>query len=324
VRRRWWPAVRLLGGAAILVLVVVRLGSGAFLDAFRTVDGWSLSVAAAVALLTTVCCAWRWSLVARGLGVGVPLPAAVAAYYRSQFLNTTLPGGVLGDLHRAVRSGRDAGDVGRGIRAVAWERGAGQVVQVVLAAAVLLLLPSPVRAGGPVVAGALLLAVLVGVLGVVLVARTTPRTALRPGSSPWGRAATTALGDLHDGLLTRRAWPGIVVASAVVVAGHVATFVIAARAAGTTVSLVRMLPLALLVLLAAALPTNIAGWGPREGAAAWAFSAAGLPAADGVAVAVVYGVLALVASLPGAAVLVAGRLGRDRATVGRRAGAAHG
>jgi len=320
VTRRWWPAVRLLGGAAILVLLLVRLGIGAFVAAFRRVDGWSLAAAAAVALLTTVCCAWRWSLVARGLGVDVPLPAAVAAYYRSQFLNATLPGGVLGDVHRAVRSGRDAGDVGRGIRAVAWERGAGQAVQVVLAAAALLLLPSPDRAGLPLAAGALLLAALVAGLGVVLLARRMRRR----GSTRWGRIATTALADLRDGLLARRSWPGIVVASAVVVAGHVATFVVAARAAGTTLSLVRMLPLALLVLLAAALPTNIAGWGPREGAAAWAFSMAGLHAAEGVAVAVVYGVLVLVATLPGAAVLVAARLPRERRRFGRPAGAAHG
>ncbi len=39
--------------------------------------------------------------------------------------------------------------------------------------------------------------------------------------------------------------------------------------------------------------------------AAWAFSAAGLGAAQGVATAVVYGAMVLVASLPGAGVLVA-------------------
>ena len=66
-----------------------------------------------------------------------------------------------------------------------------------------------------------------------------------------------------------------------------------------------MLPLALLVLLAAALP-NIGGWGPREGVTAWAFAAAGLGASRGVATAVVYGVMVFVASLPGAAVLVGG------------------
>ena len=36
---------------------------------------------------------------------------AVAAYYRSQFLNLTLPGGVAGDVHRAVRHGREIGRI---------------------------------------------------------------------------------------------------------------------------------------------------------------------------------------------------------------------
>jgi hypothetical protein len=50
---------------------------------------------------------------------------------------------------------------------------------------------------------------------------------------------------------------------------------------------------------------NIGGWGPREGVTAWAFAAAGLGASRGVATAVVYGVMVLVATLPGAGVLLA-------------------
>ncbi len=64
-----------------------------------------------------------------------------------------------------------------------------------------------------------------------------------------------------------------------------------------------MLPIALLVMLVMVLP-SVGGWGPREGVTAWAFGAAGLGASQGVATAVVYGVMVLVASLPGAAVLV--------------------
>ncbi|MDT4909602.1 MAG: hypothetical protein QOI69_2843, partial [Pseudonocardiales bacterium] len=109
--------VRLVGGAAILAVLVWHLGTAPFLDGIGRVDGGALAAAAGITVLTTVCCAWRWSLVARGLGVAISLPAAVAAYYRSQFLNTTLPGGVLGDVHRAVSHGRDAGDVVRGLRA---------------------------------------------------------------------------------------------------------------------------------------------------------------------------------------------------------------
>ena len=66
------------------------------------------------------------------------------------------------------------------------------------------------------------------------------------------------------------------------------------------------MPLALLVLVAMGIPANVAGWGPREGVAAWVFAAAGLGASEGVAVAVVYGVLVFVASLPGAVVLLLG------------------
>ncbi|MEP6762035.1 MAG: lysylphosphatidylglycerol synthase transmembrane domain-containing protein [Sporichthyaceae bacterium] len=302
--RTLWAWARVLGGAAILALLVWRLGTGPFLDGVRTIDGWSLAAAAGIAVLTTVCSAWRWCLVARGLGVGLPLTMAIAAYYRSQFLNTMLPGGVLGDVHRGVRHGRGVDDVGRGLRAVAWERSAGQVVQVVLTMLVLLALPSPVRSSMPVLSAA----VVAGALGAVLLSRALPRS----GPSRWARTLRAAGADIRNGLLAPRAWPGIVLASAVVVGGHTATFLIAARTAGSTASPARMLPLALLVLLATGVPTNVAGWGPREGAAAWAFGAAGLGVGQGVATAVVYGVMGIVASLPGAVVLVAVWLHRDR------------
>ena len=290
--------------AATLAVLVWRVGTGPFLDGLRAVDGGALAAASGLAVLTTVCCAWRWRIVARGLGVDLPLGTAVAAYYRSLFLNVTLPGGVVGDVHRGISHGRDTSDVGRGLRAVAWERSAGQVVQVVLTVAVLLVLPSPVHAVVP------------------LVGARPPRGGRRasrwrracgpPPAGPGGhgcaapRPATCA-----TALLARRAWPAIALASALVVAGHAATFLIAARTAGATAPPSRMLPLALLVMLAAALP-NVGGWGPREGVTAWAFAAAGLGASLGVTTAVVYGVMVFVASLPGAAVLVAAELGSPR------------
>src|SRR5204863_2368711 len=147
-------------------------------DGLRTVDGAALAAAAGLAMLTTVCCAWRWRIVARGLGVDLPLGTAVAAYYRSIFLNVTLPGGVVGDVHRGISHGRDTSDVGRGLRAVAWERSAGQVVQMVLTVAVLLVLPSPVRASMPLVA----LALLAAAGGIALTARARPAVGRVGGS----------------------------------------------------------------------------------------------------------------------------------------------
>jgi hypothetical protein len=88
---------------------------------------------------------------------------------------------------------------------------------------------------------------------------------------------------------------------------------VAARAAGSTASLLRLAPLMLLALLAMSLPVNIGGWGPREGVTAWAFGAAGLSAGQGLTIAVAYGLFAFVAALPGAVVLIARATSRMRA-----------
>jgi uncharacterized membrane protein YbhN (UPF0104 family) len=107
-----------------------------------------------------------------------------------------------------------------------------------------------------------------------------------------------------------RAWPVVVVASVLAVSGYVFTFVVATRSVGVDLSLAHLVPLALLLLLAMSIPFNVAGWGPREGVAAWAFAAVGLGASVGVSAAVVYGVMSFVGTLPGAVVLVGSWLRR--------------
>ena len=296
--RRWLsPAV----AAAMLAVVVWRLGTGPFVAGLEAVDARALLAAAGLFFVATVCSAWRWAVVSRGLGVRLSLPAAVAAYYRAVFLNLMLPAGVAGDVHRGVAHGREVHDVSRGLRAVWWERAAGQVVQVALTIAVLLVLPSPVRSAMPFVA----LAAIVVVLGLVLAGRVS----MTGARSRWTRLRGTVVADVRNGVLRRSALPVVLLASVVVFAAHLATFLVAARTAGVDAPLSRLLPLALLALLAMVLP-SIAGWGPREGATAWVFAAAGLGAAQGAATAVVYGVMVLGASLPGAVVLLAGWLPR--------------
>jgi uncharacterized membrane protein YbhN (UPF0104 family) len=302
VTRSIWAWLRILGGAGIIALLLWRLGTGAFLDGIRVIDARVLTLAFGIGVTTTVFSAWRWCLVARGLGLRLTLRGAVADYYKALFLNAALPGGVLGDVDRAVRHGRDEGDVGRSVRAVVLERTAGQLVLLGVGVTVLLTVPSPVltqihRHGAGVAVVAVTVA-LAGALAFVACRR------LRQGGSRIAEGLRTGLAEIRTGLLARRNWPGITLASTVVLAGHLATFVVAARAAGSTASITRLAPLMLLALLAMSLPLNIGGWGPREAVTAWAFGAAGLSATQGLTTAVVYGVFAFVAALPGAIVVV--------------------
>ena len=303
--RRFGPSLlRLAAGVTVLWFLGRQVGAAPFEDGLRAVTWQAVVAAVTLTALTTVCSAWRWRVVARALGVDIGLPGAVGAYYRSLFLNSVLPGGVLGDVHRAVTHGRRAGDVARGVRAVAWERLYGQVIQAVVTVVVLLTLPSPVRPALPYV--------LAGVAGVAGCAALAVRGAARRGRPRLARAARAVSADLRRGLLAPDVWPQLTLASVLVVAGHTATFVIAARVAGCTAPLGELVALLMVVQTAVVIPLSIGGWGLREGAAAWAFAAAGLGAAAGVTVATLYAVIMLAAVAPGAGLLLGDAVGRRR------------
>lgn len=298
-----------LAGTVILAVVFWRMGTGVFVDGLRRIDGATLAAAVGIGVFTTVCSAWRWCAVTRALGIGLPLGPAVADYYRALFLNAALPGGVLGDVHRAVRHGRSSGDMGRGVRAVVIERTAGQLVLAAVGVTVLLVLPSPVLEQTRHAAGVTVLVAL-GALAIW----AALRMGRRPGAAGGrGRRVRAALTEARGALLNRDSGPAVLVSSVAVLAGYVATFLLAARVAGSAATPLEVLPLALLALIAMSLPLNVGGWGPREGVTAWSFGAAGLGASQGLTVAVVYGVLSFAAALPGALVLVGRWYGSLRA-----------
>lgn len=307
ISRSTWRWLRLGGGALILGALLVRVGADPFVDGLRRTTPAAIATAMAITILTTVCCAWRWSLVAGRLGVTLPLQSAVSAYYRSQFVNSTLPGGVLGDVHRAVQHGRDAGHLGIGVRSVACERALGLVAHIGITLMVVALLPSSLRPAALGVAAATVL---------VLVVLVPMRPLLRSSV----KAARLARAVVADGRVilgsgTPR-W-GIALSSIVAVAGHTVIFVLAARTAGVPTSTARLVPVAMVVLTATAIPMSVAGWGPREVVAAGAFGTVGLSADQGVTVAVVYGVLALIATLPGAILLLTPRAPQAAQVTGR-------
>jgi hypothetical protein len=242
-------ALRLGAGAAVLGFLVWQVGTGPFEDGLRATTLWAVLVALVVTAGTTWCCALRWSLVsarfdAHGHG-RVPVRTAYAAYYRSQLLNATVPGGIVGDVHRAYR---------HGWRGVVWDRVLGQGVQVALVGALLL-----------------------------------------PGGWRWMGLALVLLAVLAGG--------AVLLLSTLAVAGHLVVFLVAASSVGVELTTLQLVPVGALVLLGSSIPLNVAGWGPREGVAAWAFTAFGSSAAVGLTVSVAFGVLATVATLPGLLVL---------------------
>ncbi len=265
-------------GAALLGVVLGRVGPAAVARGLTSLGPGVILAATALTLLATLAASWRWSALAANAGRPIPYRRAVASYYRSQLVNASVPGGVLGDVERGARHG-GRGSRLAGVGTVVVERFAGQLVQLGLAVLAVLVLPSPLRPESVGIRVAVGLGTL-ALLGLV------------------GRSGARRI------RLSARVVLAVLLASVVVAACHVATFLLVARAVGATASTVALVPIALVVLSAAAIPLNLAGWGPREGASAWLLGSAGLGADTGLAVAVAYGLVALVAVLPGALTIV--------------------
>ena len=256
-------------GVAVVVLgfLLIHVGSAPFVAAVDGVTAPAVLLAICLTLASSAFSAARWAWVARRLGLDLELATALPAYYRSTFLNQTLPGGILGDVHRAARQ--------RAIGPVVWERLVGQVVLLAVTGAVLLTIPS-----------------------------TVPRWIAAAGLLGLAATAGIAARWVPEPLRTRQLWRPAAWSLAATL-GHVALFLLALFLVAPDVGLTTSLPLLLAVLVASSLPTNLAGWGPREGAAAALFALAGLGAGAGVTVAATYGVLSLVSALPVGLLLVA-------------------
>ena len=290
--RLWRPLVSLL----LLAGLWLWLEPGEVIDAVGPLAPTWMVLGLALTLPQMLLSAWRWRLTASRLGLSLGWAHALREYYLGMFINQVLPGGVAGDAARAWRHARASGRRGGAWRAVIIERASGQLALLLLTLLVVALSPlwqavlgeALARLATPAWAsGAALLAVLAGLL-------------LR---HLWRRppAALAGLGDdLRRSLLSSSVWPRQLAGSLLVVVSYALVFVCAARAIGVTLPLGLLVSLVPPVLIAMLIPLALAGWGVREGAAALVWGVAGLPPAQGVAVSMAYGLLVLLASLPGA------------------------
>jgi uncharacterized membrane protein YbhN (UPF0104 family) len=265
-------ALRLLATVGALGLVLWLAGPQEVVTTLRAVDpGWLvlavLALAAQIALS-----ALRWRVTARALGHDLPSRWALREYGLSVAVNTFMPGGILGDVGRILRS-RGLGWKGAA-SSVLVERLSGQVALGAVAVIAVSLwwgawqgwaLPGAVVAGGVVLLFAL--PTLRAMLGRVWCA---------PGI-----------------------WPAQLGLTFVILVVNLAGFWFAARAVDVVLPLSDALLVLPLTLLAMLVPLTVNGWGLREGAAAALWPMVGVAAAQAVAASVAFGLACMGAALLG-------------------------
>ncbi|MGZ9811646.1 lysylphosphatidylglycerol synthase transmembrane domain-containing protein [Pseudoroseicyclus sp. H15] len=301
------PSLQRLGRIARLLLPVALLvwlwhatDGREVLSLLRAADPLLLAFAVAAILIQNTLSALRWRFTAARLGQLIARRRAVTEYFLSQFLNMTLPAGVLGDAGRAVRAREGVGLVKAG-QAVVIDRMVGQVA---LFAVLLVGLSVVGLTGGagrwPHWVPPLALAIAGGIVGVVLALVLLARLHGRVG-----RAVAGFVGGVQAAVLARRAWPWQAGVSLAIVACNLGAFALCGAATGTTLPPLAIVTILPLILATMVIPISVAGWGVREGAAAALWPVLGESAEAGIAASVALGMVILLGSLPGVLVLLA-------------------
>ena len=264
---------------AIIGWLVYTMGTGPFFAAARSLTPLTVMAALCAGTAATIVQAQRWRLVSRGFGMNLGISEAVAQCWQASFLNSVLPGGLAGDALRTVEQRRRVDGSWRGsLGSVGGERIVATVIT--LTAAAVVLLPRQLWLGA-VVSG---LTVVVAVIAWFFIRRLS-----------WSS-------QVHVVALSCASW--LIFVGLFAVAMLAVQPLDPAEASVPEVTAGEIVGLGALALAGMSVPISVGGWGPREGVAAFGFVLFGYSAEQGVAVAVSYGILALVSVLPGLVIML--------------------
>lgn len=309
--KRLFRAIQFLFlGGILLLLWNLADGEQAF-DLLTDAAPLMLLATLAALSLQTIFSALRWRIAALQLGIHLKRRIALREYFQSQVANQSLPGGVLGDAGRVIRSSSQAGWI-KSAQAVVIERLAGQIALFSMFFAALSLSLFMERANNwP---SWLLIFSLLGLLVIVTLvfsALVISKTTRGSFSLLISKAGTL----IHLCLLASKVRLAQIALSIGSATMNVLAFMFASIAIGAELRLLDAFVVVPIVLLAMLIPLSIGGWGFREGAAAVLFPLVGLTATQGLAASVAFGLVFLVSSLPGLGITVLIAKDRDKKVV---------
>jgi uncharacterized membrane protein YbhN (UPF0104 family) len=283
---------------ALLAVLFWQLDIKAVAGTLSAISLWMLLPIGGLVVLQVVVSAWRWRYTASALGLAISPGLAFREYYLATCLNQILPGGVVGDINRAWRQGLRSGEKVTALHSVMIERLSGQLLLGLAAfMGAVLYFPQTLRLSGADSA-----AWLISLAVVLVVAAGLLQGRVR-------RYLAALRKDLRRSLLGWPQLPVQIFSSALVLGGYLGVFLVLGAGQGNwagTGSVGLLLALSMILLLAMVVPLTVAGWGVREGAAAILWPLVGLPAEQGVALSVGYGVVNLLWSVPGGLLVFTG------------------
>ena len=272
------PLVQIASFIGLLAIIISQIDTAKVLDAMSEFSVPAIAAAVALHIAIVVLLSWRFIVLFQGQGfAGLSALKVCRMTFGATLANLLLPTGLLGDAGRVWLIRKHGVDTRLAVNIGISDRLAGLVALALAAAAGALAAPSLVPEGLAIMA-VLLAAALSVALYVFLPAA----------------GSTRSLGKFVGSLL------------GLSLVGHVAATAIAyllLHSAGEFVSPLALLAVFSALLLAAAMPVSIGGWGSRELAAMVSLPLIGIDENIAVAMSIMFGLTQVAATLVGLAIL---------------------
>jgi glycosyltransferase 2 family protein len=277
--------VSVTGG--LLWWLAQQLDLAAASTAIRAMNLTSVCLAFLVLLSYGVVSAERWRRICRALRMGLSFPVAARLFFISMFFNQTLSTTIGGDAARVWLLRKYGFSATVVVAGIVYERVAGFLGLGILAFAAAIAISDRVLWGAPLFGG-------IGAMVLIILAM-----AASPVAGPrWVRKIRRAARLARRIFMSRNGVFLVALSIAIHGVGGLALYLLA-NAMGMNVDVWVFLLATPPALMLATLPVSIGGWGVREVVLVAVLTPFGAAAADAFLLSVIFGVMVMVAGLPG-------------------------
>ena len=273
----------------LLYLILHDYGND-FLKLIQVIDFKYILLIMLISIAQYMFSAYRWQYISKYTNLNISYSYSLKFYYISNFLNNTLPGGVLGDLYRIYHSSdnkRALLELGRSFQSVVFERFSGQVALffVFITSLTLYFLFY-----GKYVAFLYLFSFMIFIIILFkLIIRIKFREFFQKN----------AFGKNFRSIFSGPIFWQHLFYSFLVISSYISIYVITALSLKLNIDYFSFLVFTPLILFSMSIPISIGGWGVREATALLVSFLLGLSASASITVSIVYGLLNFICSLPG-------------------------
>ena len=273
-----------------LIYIVFDIYGHDVINTFKLININYILLIILISIIQYLLSAYRWMYISKYTDLNISFSNSIRFYYISTFMNNILPGGIFGDIFRIyyhAENKKEIFKIGKSFQSVIFERLSGQIMLLsffIISLSLYFILNQKYTA---------FLYLFIPFLIVFYIFKYIYKLKL-------GRYIyQMKYGKNFLKVFTGEVFWRHIILSFFVVISYILIYIISAISLGLNIDYFAFLVFSPIILFSMTLPVSIGGWGVRELTALLIAFLLGLSASVSISVAIIYGVLNLLCSLPG-------------------------